>query len=46
LGYAFKVVKADHVISLIHPENLTSVRVAERIGERLERSIVFKGQPT
>ena len=46
LVYAFNVVKADHVISLIHPENLASVRVAERIGERLERSIVFKGQPT
>jgi RimJ/RimL family protein N-acetyltransferase len=26
----------DHVISLIHPENRASIKVAERIGETLE----------
>lgn len=44
LDYAFRVVKADHIISLIHVENLASVKVAERIGERLERTIPFKSR--
>lgn len=35
LGYAFEILKKDRVISLIHPENRPSIRVAERIGERL-----------
>lgn len=26
----------DHVISLIHPDNKPSIRVAERLGEKLE----------
>jgi RimJ/RimL family protein N-acetyltransferase len=36
LGYAFSVVRRDHVISLIHPDNHASIRVAQRLGERLE----------
>lgn len=36
LAYAFNVLGKDRVISLIHPENRASIRVAERIGERLE----------
>jgi RimJ/RimL family protein N-acetyltransferase len=36
LAHAFTVWQRDHVISLIHPKNLPSIRVAERIGERLE----------
>jgi RimJ/RimL family protein N-acetyltransferase len=36
LDYAFTELRYDHVISLIHPENRASVRVAERIGEKLE----------
>lgn len=35
LAYAFTVLEKDRVISLIHPENRASIRVAERIGERL-----------
>jgi RimJ/RimL family protein N-acetyltransferase len=35
LAYAFTTLKRDRVISLIHPENRASIRVAERIGERL-----------
>jgi RimJ/RimL family protein N-acetyltransferase len=34
LAHAFSVLERDYVISLIHPENQASIRVAERIGER------------
>jgi RimJ/RimL family protein N-acetyltransferase len=40
----FTVLAKDHVISLIHPENRASIRVAERIGERLERRIDHGGR--
>jgi RimJ/RimL family protein N-acetyltransferase len=43
MRFAFEVVGADHVISLIRAENLRSIRVAERIGESWERSIVMDG---
>jgi RimJ/RimL family protein N-acetyltransferase len=33
LAYAFEVVRADHVISLIDPRNTRSIRVAEKLGE-------------
>jgi RimJ/RimL family protein N-acetyltransferase len=36
LDYAFGEMGRDHVISLIHPENRASIKVAERIGETLE----------
>lgn len=36
LAYGFTVLRKDRVISLIHPENQASIRVAERLGERLE----------
>jgi RimJ/RimL family protein N-acetyltransferase len=36
LDYAFNVMKRDHVISLIDPNNVASIRVAEKIGETLE----------
>jgi RimJ/RimL family protein N-acetyltransferase len=34
------------LISLIQPDNVPSVRVAEKIGETLEREIVVHGRPT
>lgn len=34
------------LISLIRHDNVQSVRVAERIGERYERDVVARGQPT
>ena len=37
LAFAFDVVGADHVISLIQANNVRSIRVAEKIGLRLER---------
>lgn len=36
LAYAFTRLQRPRVISLIHPQNQASVRVAERIGERLQ----------
>ena len=36
LDYAFNVMKRDHLISLIDPKNVSSIRVAEKIGETLE----------
>lgn len=36
LEYAFNEMDREHVISLIHPENAPSIRVAERLGETLE----------
>ncbi|MGH9941159.1 MAG: GNAT family N-acetyltransferase [Pyrinomonadaceae bacterium] len=36
LDYVFTEMKREHVISLIHPDNVNSIRVAERLGERLE----------
>lgn len=35
LQYAFTTLNQAHVMSLIHPENTPSMRVAERLGERL-----------
>ena len=36
LQYAFTELDKDHVISCIHPDNTPSIRVAERLGEKLE----------
>jgi RimJ/RimL family protein N-acetyltransferase len=44
LAYAFTALEKDRVISLIHPENRASIRVAERIGERLQDSIHHFGK--
>lgn len=39
LRYAFDELDRDHVISIIRPDNLPSIRVAERLGERLEGEV-------
>jgi RimJ/RimL family protein N-acetyltransferase len=44
LAYAFNVMERNQVISLIHPENRASVRVALKIGERLQGSIRHLGR--
>ncbi len=36
LDYAFKDLDQPHVISLIHPDNAASIKVAERLGETME----------
>ncbi len=44
--HAFSDLNLSHVISLIHPDNVASRRVAEKIGMLFERQTVFKGSPT
>lgn len=44
LAHAFAVWHEDRVISLIHPENQASIRVAERLGERMEGRIHHFGR--
>jgi RimJ/RimL family protein N-acetyltransferase len=36
LAYAFDKLDKSHVISLIHPQNKNSIKVAERLGEKVE----------
>jgi RimJ/RimL family protein N-acetyltransferase len=43
LDAAFRVLGADHVISVIHPQNTPSIRLAERLGETFERTWVLHG---
>jgi ribosomal-protein-alanine N-acetyltransferase len=44
--YAFVGLKLPRVISLIHPENIPSRRVVEKIGMMPEKEITFRGFPT
>lgn len=44
--YAADVLQLERVISLIHPDNHASRRVAEKNGMRLEKETVFRGFPT
>ena len=44
--HAFKDLKLPRVISLIHPENIPSRRVAEKNGMRIEKEITFRGFQT
>lgn len=43
LEHAFHRLGADHVVSVIQPGNAASIRVAEKLGERLERREVLNG---
>jgi RimJ/RimL family protein N-acetyltransferase len=45
LDYAFNKMGRDHVISVIHRDNKPSIKVAERLGEKLERSMEVAGMP-
>ena len=45
LEYAFDELDKDHVISLIHPENEPSKRVARRLGEKEEGTAEVMGIP-
>lgn len=44
IKFAFDVVGAGHVISLIDPRNARSIRVAEKIGEQYEADLDFEGK--
>ena len=41
--HGFRDLKLNYVISLIHPENIPSRRVAEKNGMMLERETIFRG---
>jgi RimJ/RimL family protein N-acetyltransferase len=43
LDYGLDVMKRDHIISLIDPENLRSIAVAERLSEKLEGETEIEG---
>ena len=43
---AFADSKLPRVISLVHPENIPSRRVAEKNGMKMEKRITFRGFPT
>jgi RimJ/RimL family protein N-acetyltransferase len=45
LRYAFTEMQQPQVISLIRPENANSIRVAERLGERLFATVELLGKP-
>ncbi len=44
--HGFRDLKLDRVISLVHPENVPSRRVAEKNGMTVEKEIIFRGFPT
>jgi ribosomal-protein-alanine N-acetyltransferase len=44
--HAFRDLKLERVISLIHPDNHPSRRVAEKNGMKLEKQTIFKTFPT
>src|SRR5438477_9711421 len=44
--HGFRNVKLPRVISLVHPENIPSRRVAEKNGMTVEKEIIFRGLPT
>ena len=43
IDVAFDHVGAEHVISVIRPDNIPSIRVAEKLGETKERSMMTDG---
>jgi RimJ/RimL family protein N-acetyltransferase len=44
LAYVFEHMGRDRIISLIRPQNAASLRVAEKIGQRLQDRIHFYGE--
>src|SRR5437016_1938026 len=44
--HGFRDLKLEYLISLIHPDNQASRRVAEKNGMTLERETTFRGFPT
>jgi RimJ/RimL family protein N-acetyltransferase len=45
LRHAHQALGARGVLSVIHPENAASIRVAEKLGARLDREVVVRNQP-
>jgi RimJ/RimL family protein N-acetyltransferase len=44
--HAFRDLGLERVISLIHPDNIASRRVAEKNGMAIEKETIFRGFPT
>ena len=44
--HGFRDLKLRRVISLVHPENIPSRRIAEKNGMTVEKEIIFRGFPT
>jgi ribosomal-protein-alanine N-acetyltransferase len=44
-NWAFAHLKTDRLISLIRPENLPSIRVAERVGMTVWKEVSWRGLP-
>ncbi|MEL7246130.1 MAG: GNAT family N-acetyltransferase [Cyanobacteria bacterium J06573_2] len=44
MDFAFNKLEQSHVISLIHPDNLASIEVAEKLGEKFEKEIEILGK--
>ena len=44
--HGFEELQLPRVISLIHPENIPSRRIAEKNGMKMEKEITFRGFPT
>ncbi|WP_261568878.1 GNAT family N-acetyltransferase [Frankia gtarii] len=45
IEYAFGTLRADRTISIIHPENAASIRVAVKLGMRFAEATERNGQP-
>ena len=45
LAHAFLSLDWPRIVSMIHPANAASIRLAERLGERLDRELELQGQP-
>jgi len=45
-NHAFADLELPRVISLVHPDNIPSRRVAEKNGMKVEKEITFRGFPT
>ncbi|HEX6700769.1 MAG TPA: GNAT family N-acetyltransferase [Gaiellaceae bacterium] len=43
--WAFQELRLPRLISLIHPDNVRSQRVSEKLGQRYERDVVTRGRP-
>lgn len=43
--HAFATLRLPRLVSIIHPDNAASIRVALKLGEHFERMIDFEGKP-
>lgn len=45
INYAFEKLNLNDLIALIQPENIASIKVAEKIDMKFERNYIFMGMP-